>query len=303
LPDKLSALFDITQDNTGLVTITPNGDGASSYDVYFGDNTAEPAKVKGGGNVQHVYAEGNYTVKLVAYNVSGKTAQAEQPLTVSFRAPENLKVTAALDPSNNFKVNVSATADYETLFKVYFGDVANEVPQSFLEGATLSHVYTQTGTYTIKVVALSGGVATTEFTQSITIVDPVLLPVDFESATVQYDFSDFAGGNSTVIDNPKSIGINTSKKVAKMVKSAGQVYGGSVLSLGKPIDFSANKIFRMKVYSPRVGAKVLLKVENATDNTINYEQEVTTTKANDWEDLTFDYSAIDISKSYHVPLR
>ena len=302
-PDKLSALFDITQDNTGLVTITPNGDGASSYDVYFGDNTAEPAKVKGGGHVQHIYAEGNYTVKLVAYNVSGKTAQAEQPLTVSFKAPENLKVTAAIDPSNNFKLNVTATADYETVFKVYFGDVTDEVPQSFLEGNTISHVYTKTGTYNIKVIALSGGVATTEFTQTITIVDPVLLPVDFESATIQYDFSNFDGGSSTVIDNPQSKGINTSKKVAKMVKSAGQNWGGSVLSLGKPIDFSANKIFRMKVYSPRVGAKVLLKVENATDNTINYEVGVVTTKANDWEDLAFDYSAIDASKSYqHIVL-
>lgn len=28
-PDKLSAFFDITQDNTGLVTITPNGEGIS----------------------------------------------------------------------------------------------------------------------------------------------------------------------------------------------------------------------------------------------------------------------------------
>ncbi len=38
-----------------------------------------------------------------------------------------------------------------------------------------------------------------------------------------------------------------------------------LLTLGTPIDFSANKVFRMKVFSPRVGAKVLLKVENATN--------------------------------------
>ncbi len=298
LPDKLSALFDITQDNTGLVTITPNGDGATSYDVYFGDNTTEPAKVSAGRNVKHTYAEGTYTVKLVAHNVSGKTTEATQTLTVSFKAPENLQVTATVDPSNKFKVNVSAKADYETLFKVYFGDDPNEVPQSFLEGQTISHVYTQTGTYTVKVVALSGGAATTEHTQTITIVNPVVLPVDFESSTIRYDFSVFDGGSVTVINNPQSNGINTSSKVAKMVKNAGQPWGGSVLSLGNPIDFSANKIFRMKVFSPRVGAKVLLKVENPTDNTINFEKEVATTKANEWEDLAFDYSAINTTKSY-----
>ena len=42
-PDKLSAFFDITQDNTGLVTITPNGEGISFYEIYYGDATTTPA--------------------------------------------------------------------------------------------------------------------------------------------------------------------------------------------------------------------------------------------------------------------
>ena len=36
-PAKLSVLFQITQDNSGLVTITPNGEGAVRYEVYYGD--------------------------------------------------------------------------------------------------------------------------------------------------------------------------------------------------------------------------------------------------------------------------
>lgn len=140
-PNKISALFDITQDNTGMVTITPNGEGASYYDVFFGDDTAEPSRVAAGGNVKHQYAEGKYTVKLIGYNVSGKTAEGEQELTVSFRAPENLEVSATIDPSNNYQVNLSATADYETLFKVYFGESQDEEPVSFLEGETVNHVY------------------------------------------------------------------------------------------------------------------------------------------------------------------
>jgi hypothetical protein len=91
----------------------------------------------------------------------------------------------------------------------------------------------------------------------------------------------------TIIDNPVSGGLNTSSKAGKMVKNAGQPWGGSYITLENPIDFSAGKTFKMKVYSPRVGAKVLLKVENLTDGGVNYEKEVTTTKAGEWEDLSF----------------
>jgi len=298
-PDKLSALFDITQDNTGMVTITPNGLGSSSYDITYGDASTTPVTVLAGKNTQHKYAEGVYDVKIVGRGVTGKTAEATQKLTVSFKAPENLEVTAAIDASNVFKVNVSAKATYETLFKVYFGDGgANEVPQSFLEGSTVSHTYTAVGDYTIKVVALSGGAATTQITKTISIVNPILLPVDFESSTLVFNFGNFDGGALSIVNNPQSNGINTSAKVAKMVKSAGQPWGGSSFKLGSSIDFSANKIFRMKVYSPRAGAKVLLKVENPSDNTISFEKEATTTLANTWEDLVFDYSAINTAKSY-----
>jgi hypothetical protein len=297
-PAQISALFDITQDNTGLVTITPNGEGASSFDVFFGHGTTTPAKVEAGKSVQRIYPEGVYNVKIIGYGITGKVTEKVIPLTVSFKAPEDLKVVVAPDPGNIFKVNVSATAKYETVFKVYFGEVANEVPKSFLEGETISHTYTKVGTYTLKVVALSGGAASTTYTQTVTIVNPVLLPVDFESPTLDYAFINFDGGNSTVLDNPHKTADNSSNKVAKMVKGAGQPWGGSILKLGGNIDFSTNKVFRMKVYSPRVGAKVLLKVENSTDPNKAFEKEVTTTVANEWVDLVFDYSAINTSNTY-----
>lgn len=297
-PAALSALFDITQDNTGLVTITPNGEGLSFFEVYYGDATAAPVKILPGKNTQHVYPDGVYNVKIVGHSITGKITETTVPLTVSFRAPENLDFTAAIDLANNFKVNVSASATYETFFKVYFGEDPNEVPQSFLEGATISHTYAAVGTYTVKVVAFSGGAATTQLTKTVTIVNPVLLPLDFQSATLNYAFTNFGGGDVTVINNPQSNGINTSSKVGKMVKNAPEVWGGSFITLGAPIDFTSNKVFRMKVFSPRAGAKVLLKVENATDGNINFEKEVSTTVANTWEDLAFDYSTINTANSY-----
>lgn len=298
-PDSLSVLFEITQDNTGLVTITPNGTGAISYDVFYGHGPATPVKVAAGKNTTRVYPEGVYNVKLVGYSVNGKMTEMTKQLTVAFRAPENLQVTATIDPANNYKVNVSATALYETNFRVFFGANPNETPVSFLEGQTVSYTYPATGTYNIRVVALSGGAATTQQIVPITIVDPILLPLTFESPTINYNWFNFDGGNVTVINNPQANGINTSGKVARMVKNAGQPWGGSFLTLSSNIDFSANKIFRMKVYSPRVGAKVLLKVENSGNGAINFEKEVLTTVANAWEDMVFDYRTINASQNYN----
>lgn len=298
-PDSLSVLFEITQDNSGLVTITPNGRGAVSYDVFYGHGTTTAVNVPAGKNTNHVYPEGVYNVKVVAYAVNGKTKELNQQLTVTFRAPENLQVNVAIDPANNFKVNVSASALYETNFRVFFGDVPNEVPVSFLEGQTVSRTYTATGTFNVRVVALSGGAATIEKTTPVTIVDPVLLPLTFQSSTINYNWVNFDGGNTTVVNNPNSAGINTTTKVAKMVKGAGQPWGGSLLTLSRNIDFSTNKIFRVKVFSPRVGAKMLLKVENSDNPGINFEKEVATTVANEWEYLYFDYSTINTAQSFN----
>ena len=124
------------------------------------------------------------------------------------------------------------------------------------------------------------------------------LPLDFESSTLNYAFNDFDGGNATVINNPQSGGINTSAKVVKMIKNNGATWGGSWIGLDAPIDFSVLRTFKMKVYSPRVGAKVLLKVENQTNAGISFEQQVSTTVANAWEELVFDFSTINLSNTY-----
>ncbi len=124
------------------------------------------------------------------------------------------------------------------------------------------------------------------------------LPLDFESATTDYTFTNFDGGDATKIANPQQTGINTSANVVQMIKNAGQSWGGSYLTLKDPIDFGDYDAMTMKVYAPYVGAKVLLKVENAANGGIAYEKEAATTVANEWEELTFDYSAIDKANEY-----
>ena len=52
-PTNVTASFLITQDNTGLVTITPNADGAVSYNITsFGDGTEEIAVLEQGESIQ-----------------------------------------------------------------------------------------------------------------------------------------------------------------------------------------------------------------------------------------------------------
>mgnify|MGYP005677411553 FL=1 len=97
-PTNVSASFEVTQDNTGLVTITPTADGAISFSIEYGDGSSRPSPtINNGGNVQHTYAEGSYTVKVTATGLNGLTAVGEVPLTVSFKAPENLTFTIEND--------------------------------------------------------------------------------------------------------------------------------------------------------------------------------------------------------------
>ena len=131
---------------------------------------------------------------------------------------------------------------------------------------------------------------------SLTTMRAQTLPLNFESGTETW--TDFDGGAMTVIDNPQKSGINTSEKVAQMIKGAGQTWGGSWIALEGPIDYSTLKFMSLKVFSPRTNAAVLLKVENADNGAISFEKSVNTTKANEWETLKFDFSQINTANSY-----
>ena len=164
-PAKISAFYHITQDNTGLVTITPNGEGASYFDIYFGDATVSPVRVKQGESVKHVYAEGNYKVKIVGFGLTGLKTEVTQDLVVSFIPPKNLVVVIENDLAVSKKVNVTANAEYATFFEVYFGEAGTTTPKTANIGGTASYVYKEAGKYTIRVVAKGGAIQTTSFTK------------------------------------------------------------------------------------------------------------------------------------------
>jgi hypothetical protein len=87
--------------------------------------------------------------------------------------------------------------------------------------------------------------------------------------------------------------------VAQSVKTAGaEVWAGTFLTMENPIDFSVNKLFKVKVWSPRSNVLVKLKLENLDNGNIFHEVDVFNTLSNQWEEMTFDFSGIDIGQSY-----
>ncbi len=303
-PSNISADFTIKQDNSGEVTIFPSAEGANSFVVDFGDGSGSSEEFTPGNNVSHTYAEGNYQIGLTAKNITGLSSQATQELTVSFSAPENLEVTITKDAGNPFLVNVSASAENAASYEVYFGEDDAESPQALMADETISYTYTSTGLYTITVVALSGGTATTSYTEEVEIVDPLILPITFESGTVDYTFYNFGGGEGAgvpIIENPAPNDVNNSATVASYTKPAGsETWAGTSVTLNENIDFSNTTFVAVDVYSPAVGTPILFKIEKAGDNTVFVESTVNTTVANEWETLVFDLSAIDPAQQYSV---
>lgn len=306
---NLNKIFDISTDNSGAVKITPIGEGASKFVVLFGHGTgaSSSAVVTPGQNVVHNYPEGNYTVTIKTYDVAGRETVNTYPLKVTYVAPTNLTVNTDLA---GFTLNLSATAKNAMGgFLVYFGDVANEVGKpisgtlnssGIVEGGPISHNYASPGTYTVKVVALSGGAAQTVSTQTITIYNPYSLPITYEDPNQNYGIGGtFGGVDAAVIDNPFSGGINTSAKVWKFTKNAGAAsWGGTWTPIaspnGVPINIDNGGKFKMLVYATETGKPLHFQLEQASSGIGNQGVDVAIPVANQWVELTFDFSTLGI---------
>ena len=125
------------------------------------------------------------------------------------------------------------------------------------------------------------------------------LPIDFELSDdlFQVDsnyFTDFNGGDYSVIINPFQIGINPSKWVGKIIRNGGDIWAGSKVQLTNYLDFSENNFITIKIYTQApVGTQVRLKIEDPYYIDIgdpSFEVDAWTTVSNEWEILTFDFT-------------
>ncbi|MEO0424067.1 MAG: hypothetical protein AAF184_17145, partial [Pseudomonadota bacterium] len=108
--------------------------------------------------------------------------------------------------------------------------------------------------------------------------------LDFEGDPAGFTFDNFAGGVSSVIDNPAMEGINTSAQVVQMQKFAGDVFGGSTLALPEGVDFANGSAFTMKVWSQRL-VPVLFKLEG-----LNQERSEDHGGGAVWQELCYDFA-------------
>ena len=292
---NLAKIFDITNDNSGKVKITPTGDGVTSYVVNYGHGTGTGASttVLPGLTTTHAYPEGSYTVSVVSSDLAGVQTTKTYPLTLIYRAPENIVVTSTLSAHT---LKVKATADYAASYVVYFGDVTNEVGTPLATGAQISHDYATSGNYDVKVVAQSGGVATSEKITAVKVTDPFGLPIDFENAFITYFFGTFGGGQQfATVANPSATGLNTSAKVGKFTRGY-ENWSGTYSPLNVPIDFAVGKKIKVLVYNPDaalIGAKMNVELEAAVGGTPANGVgilKVALTKSGAWEELVFDFS-------------
>ena len=122
-----------------------------------------------------------------------------------------------------------------------------------------------------------------------TTVNSQTLPIDFETTTSWFAFD---GASFATVSNPYVNSENQSDNVGRMTKGTSRNWAGAYLTLGSSMDLLNNDTFSIKVRSSKSNTRLLLKVENSSNTSINYEREVTMTKYNEWETLTFDYSQI-----------
>jgi len=289
---NLSKIFEISNDNSGNVKITPLGEGVSSSTINFGHGTgaAASAIVAPGFSTTHSYPEGSYTVTIVSVDLTGKTTSTTYPLALTYRAPENLTIGTGSD------MKVSATALYAKSFLVYYGDVSNEVGTPLAIGQTLPlHIYPAGGPYNLKVVALSGGLATSQSIKTL-----FGFPLTFESATMDYFFGTFGGGQAFAkVANPSATGLNTSATVGKFTRGY-EGWSGTYSPLNIPINFAQGNKVKVWVYNPSaamIGKNLNVELEaaiagtGATANGVGVLK-VPLTTSGAWEELVFDFSTI-----------
>lgn len=103
-----------------------------------------------------------------------------------------------------------------------------------------------------------------------------------------------------IVDNPAKTGINTSAKVGLVTAGGAQweftwstAFGGSYEDPDYVTFSQDGYIVKVDVYSPKANAPVFLKFEGDDVAAIEINT-VTTTKANEWETLEFDYEPYQI---------
>ena len=208
--------------------------------------------------------------------------------------PVRLKIENASDPA--VSVETEATTTAANAWETLTFDFANEVSGTA--------AFDPAATYNKVVIFFNFGTdgatagAQTYFFDDIDVgpgpVTATFSVITFDDPAVTYALRGFGGAeDSTIVADPAG----GSNQVVQVNRSAAaEIFAGTVVSTGPnesvpdiPLD-AMNTTMNVRVYSPAAGIPVRLKIENASDPAVSVETEATTTAANAWETLTFDFA-------------
>ena len=111
--------------------------------------------------------------------------------------------------------------------------------------------------------------------------------INFNSTTADYGLSDFGNNVSTLVADPT----DATNTVVSIVKG-NETWAGTTIAKGNVVYplTATDTVMSVRVWSPEAGITVRLKLEESGDNTHTVETDAVTTKAGEWETLTFDFS-------------
>jgi hypothetical protein len=142
------------------------------------------------------------------------------------------------------------------------------------------------------------GACNSETTESMSATDLNMTFMSDQTANIRNDNATFE-----YVANPDSDNtVNSSCFVGKVTKSAINPWDNNQIDFNSKFDLSANGGFKIKVYSTNPGYTVLLKLESIADPGLNTEIDLATTKTNEWEELTFNFSTSHDNKYDRIVL-
>lgn len=293
-PTNISASVNVTQDNTGLVTITPLGQGVANFNISYGDGSENSGAINPGESTAHVYEEGTYDVIITAIGLNGDTTSVTQPIVVSFQAPQNLVVSIENDLAISKQVNVTATADYAMLFEADFGDGSEPVQANI--GEIASHVYDEAGLYTITVTAMGAAIETTTYTEVDFEVTAILQPLasaPMPPSRAEEDvisifssaYNDVAGTNYFPDWGQASQGSGWAMfdlAGDEMLQYINLSYQGIALADGTSIDVSNMEFLHLDVWTADLVTDIEVSLINNASGTVTEAPVTTSLTPNDW---------------------
>jgi hypothetical protein len=291
-PNSMNMKVGAMQTVRVIATLSDGSTFDVTFESTFASNAAGVATVNPTGLVM-AHDAGSATVT-ATHTSSGKTAT----VNVTVADPIVTAITAApasvsLAPGGTRQISVTGTFDDDTT-----GDVtaASTFESSDTDVATVNDAGLVTavagGDATITVTHDASG-ETATVAVNVTDTPAVFTTIDFETPGVEYLLTGFGGAEDAAVLVDPTDATNTAARVIK--SDTAELWAGTTVSTGPntsvdPIPFTATATnMTVRVYSPRAGIPVRLKVEDAGDVTRSVETEATTTVADGWQTLTFDF--------------